>query len=231
MNIEIANRLFELRKKNALSQEGLADRIGVSRQAVSKWERAESSPDTDNLIQLAKLYEMSLDELLFTTEPVGKNETGQDGETDAKPADQVSIGRDGIHISDKDGTEVHIDMAGVRVEVKDETDVSVAIAPVLPIIIVGAYLVLGFVFDLWHPGWLIFFAIPIFYEFVAMAEAEGACKKANLFPMALFCVVAFLLLGFLRDLWHPAWLLFLLIPIYHSIATAAAKNAEARRRQ
>lgn len=47
MNIETANRLLQYRKKMNLSQEELAARIGVSRQAVSKWERAEASPDTD----------------------------------------------------------------------------------------------------------------------------------------------------------------------------------------
>jgi len=216
MNIEIANRLFELRKKNSFSQEELAERIGVSRQAVSKWERAESSPDTDNLIQLAQLYEMSLDELLFTTEPVGKSVS--------KPTEQVSIGPDGIYISDKDGTEVRIGKAGIHVEVKDEADVHVAAFPFVPIIVVGIYLVLGFVFDLWHPGWLVFFTIPIFYEFVAMAKATGACKKANLFPMALFCITVYLMFGFIGDLWHPTWIIFLLIPIYHAIVSAALKN-------
>ena len=53
MNIEIANRLVQLRKQNHLSQEELAAKLGLSRQAVSKWERAEASPDTDNLILLA----------------------------------------------------------------------------------------------------------------------------------------------------------------------------------
>lgn len=66
MNIEIANRFQQLRKKQGLSQEELAEKIGVSRQAVSKWERAEASPDTDNLILLSKLYGVSLDELLRT---------------------------------------------------------------------------------------------------------------------------------------------------------------------
>lgn len=66
MNIEIANRLHQLRKQQNLSQEELASRIGVSRQAISKWERAEASPDTDNLILLAKLYGVSMDELLKT---------------------------------------------------------------------------------------------------------------------------------------------------------------------
>ena len=45
MNIETANRLLQYRKKMNLSQEELAARIGVSRQAVSKWERAAASPD------------------------------------------------------------------------------------------------------------------------------------------------------------------------------------------
>lgn len=70
MNIEIANRLVELRKKSGLSQEDLASKLGLSRQAVSKWERAEASPDTDNLICLAKLYGVSLDELLNTEESI-----------------------------------------------------------------------------------------------------------------------------------------------------------------
>ena len=64
MNLEIASRLVALRKENNLSQEALAEKLGISRQAVSKWERAEASPDTDNLIALAKLYHVSLDELL-----------------------------------------------------------------------------------------------------------------------------------------------------------------------
>jgi HTH-type transcriptional regulator/antitoxin HipB len=64
MNLEIANKLLKLRKENNLSQEDLAEKLGVTRQAISKWERGESSPDTDNLIQLSNLYRVSLDELL-----------------------------------------------------------------------------------------------------------------------------------------------------------------------
>ncbi len=64
MNVQIANKLVNLRKSLGLSQEELAHKIGVSRQAVSKWERAESSPDTDNLIALSQIYKISIDELL-----------------------------------------------------------------------------------------------------------------------------------------------------------------------
>ena len=65
MKQETANRLFEYRKKNGFSQEELAEKIGVSRQAVSKWERGEASPDTENLIMLAKVYNVTLDELIM----------------------------------------------------------------------------------------------------------------------------------------------------------------------
>ncbi len=68
MNIEVANRLVQLRGQHGLSQEELAEKLGISRQTVSKWERAEASPDTDNLISIAKLYNISLDELLKTDE-------------------------------------------------------------------------------------------------------------------------------------------------------------------
>lgn len=65
MDKGIAQRLAARRKQAGLSQEALADKLGVSRQAVSKWERAESLPDTDNLIALAALYGLTLDELLW----------------------------------------------------------------------------------------------------------------------------------------------------------------------
>lgn len=70
MNVEIAERLAARRKQAGLSQEALAEKLGVSRQAVSKWERSESSPDTDNLIALAKLYGVSLDELLYVDDAI-----------------------------------------------------------------------------------------------------------------------------------------------------------------
>lgn len=70
MNVEIAERLAARRRLAGLSQEALAEKLGVSRQAVSKWERSESSPDTDNLIALAKLYGVSLDELLYVDESI-----------------------------------------------------------------------------------------------------------------------------------------------------------------
>lgn len=73
MNVEIAQRLADLRRAKGYSQEELAHELGLSRQAVSKWERAESAPDTENLIALARLYDMSLDELLRVSPEAEEN--------------------------------------------------------------------------------------------------------------------------------------------------------------
>lgn len=64
MTYEFADRLIELRKDNGMSQEELAQRIGLSRQAVSKWERAESSPDIGNLVALAEIYGLTIDDIV-----------------------------------------------------------------------------------------------------------------------------------------------------------------------
>lgn len=60
----MADKLIALRKKNGWSQEELARRLNVSRQAVSKWEGAQSAPDLDKVLQLARLFGVSTDYLM-----------------------------------------------------------------------------------------------------------------------------------------------------------------------
>ncbi|MDD2431603.1 MAG: helix-turn-helix transcriptional regulator [Firmicutes bacterium] len=57
-------KLQILRKSNGISQEQLASQIGVSRQAISKWELGVSMPDTDNVIEVSKIFGVSIDYLL-----------------------------------------------------------------------------------------------------------------------------------------------------------------------
>ena len=61
--MDFGKKLSELRKQNEISQEKLAEMVGVSRQAVTKWESGKSNPDTENLIRLAEIFGISLDEL------------------------------------------------------------------------------------------------------------------------------------------------------------------------
>ena len=68
--MNIADRIQYLRKQNGLSQEELADKIGVSRQAVSKWESEQSTPDLDKIIVMSNLFEVTTDYILKGIEPV-----------------------------------------------------------------------------------------------------------------------------------------------------------------
>ncbi|HBF68221.1 MAG TPA: hypothetical protein DDW20_02735 [Firmicutes bacterium] len=175
MNIEIANRLVELRKKNNLSQEELADKLGLSRQAVSKWERAEASPDTDNLICLAKIYGVSLDDLLNTdqsVEDIAKETKEKESEKDEKESssedkgkeqvsigpghiyvhndkEHVDIGLGHIHVIDEDGKEVHIGKGHFEYPEDDKKEKRVTSIVFLGTLILAlvAYLLMGFLLN------------------------------------------------------------------------------------
>ena len=60
----LADKIIKQRKKNGWSQEELADKMNVSRQAVSKWESAQTIPDIDKIMQLGDLFGVTIDYLL-----------------------------------------------------------------------------------------------------------------------------------------------------------------------
>ena len=62
--MNLGNNLFKARKKAGLSQEIVTEKLGVSRQTISKWETDETVPDIYQSKKLAKLYKLSLDELI-----------------------------------------------------------------------------------------------------------------------------------------------------------------------
>ena len=242
MNLEIANRLVALRKENNLSQEALAEKLGISRQAVSKWERAEASPDTDNLIALAKLYHISLDELLKIHDD--EEDSVGDVTMGREDADDVHVGFDGIHVKDRNG-EVHVSWSGIHVQDKrNENEVHIdkngirvngdaaeghifahsrdAELPLGILAIIG-YIVIGACFDMWHPGWLIFFLVPIISTLIHAVRKHNA----NLFAYPMLVVLIFLYVGLVHYVWHPTWVVFLTIPLYYSF-TGYIRRTRAR---
>ena len=72
----LADKIIDLRKKNGWSQEELAEKLGVSRQSVSKWEGAQSVPDMGRVVQLSELFGVSTDYLLKDT--MEKEEPGRE---------------------------------------------------------------------------------------------------------------------------------------------------------
>ncbi len=216
MNIEIANRLQKLRKENGYSQEELADKLGISRQAVSKWERAESSPDTDNLIILARLYNMSLDELLNDNESNEEiRERTIDKEKDNKDQNVISLTDDEgqtlrienghIRCINKDGSEEHLD--------KNKVIALSIIDSIVLLFTLTGYLVWSLVFNAWEVSWVLWVLMP-----AVMSIFEAIFKKQiTKFVYPCLVTALYCFLGMQFGLWHPYWFLFVTIPFFYII--------------
>lgn len=85
--MDLAERLTALRKRAGLSQGDVAERLNVSRQAVSRWETGLTVPATDNLSRLSKLYGVTLDELLSYSAPLPP-EKPREKSTEEAPSEQ-----------------------------------------------------------------------------------------------------------------------------------------------
>ena len=238
MTIEIADRLVKLRKKYGYSQEELADKLGLSRQAVSKWERAEASPDTDNLICLAKLYGVSLDELLATDEDIDTivEEQVKDNKNQEEKVqdDKAEIKDDHVVLFSKNGKKVTIDNDGITCYNKDgsvkrknfdvKNAVIGAIEATLFTFALIAYILLGALVNLWHCAWVVFFAPEIICSIMRAIKDRNAQK----FNMAFAALFAFFFVcmwfpGLDARLWHPMWVVFLAIPAYHTLVGSINK--------
>ncbi len=77
--INLPTRLKQLRKENNYSQEYVAEQLNISRQAISHWENGKAYPDIDNLVLLAELFHMTVDELLDEGGREDKGEVCPDG--------------------------------------------------------------------------------------------------------------------------------------------------------
>lgn len=223
MDLAMAQRLVDRRRAAGLSQEALAAQLGVSRQAVSKWERSESSPDTDNLIALAALYGVSLDELLYG-EAASDVDTSADDDVDAnnydetegtesstehvdpdgKPLVDISLAR-GIHVVDPNkGEEVHVGPGGLHIDTLEDDGHSVRTNGD------GTVTIDGETFSSWkeahdkldHHG-------KHFHTKIGRAWNE--------FPFPALVVLAYLALGIICGTWGMGLFLVFLIPVYEAM--------------
>lgn len=220
MNIEIANRLVELRKKSGLSQEELASKLGLSRQAVSKWERAEASPDTDNLIVLAQIYHVSLDDLLSTDTPVDEIVQGVKDQQEEKKEEPKAEEPE----EDDDACLT-----------PNQKIAKAIVHGVFAFLGVTSFLLVGF---LWqgnqgYLGWKCGWTFLLFGEFLASISDAILKKKATslnvvFLCVALYCLICFILLDQGMNWFHPLWVIFLFIPAYYGIAGPIEKAMAAK---
>ena len=84
--MKLCEKLYELRRAAGLSQEELAERLNVSRQAVSKWENGAAQPELSKLVELSRLYGVSVDELLILEEAEKGDAKAASSVDDSAPA-------------------------------------------------------------------------------------------------------------------------------------------------
>ena len=82
--MKLNEKIIEIRKKNGLSQEEFGEKIGVSRQAVSKWESEQAKPDIDKIKEIAKQFNLSFDYLL--NDDINNEENHQETKKQSKPS-------------------------------------------------------------------------------------------------------------------------------------------------
>ena len=226
MNQRTADRFVELRKHFGYSQEELADAIGVSRQAVSKWERGESSPDTDNLIELARLYHISLDDLV-NGEDMPSKETSEAKIEEKAPAENAFVWED-------DGSHVEIESSTIRVrneqgeeKVYDRDAIekkrlktnrwSAIVGGCFALLATIAYLTLSFTLKFgngWVLAWPLFILIPVAGSVVVCVSYKRVA--AFCYPALIAAIYCFI--GMAYGWWHPHWILFLSIPVFYIVA-------------
>lgn len=212
MTIEFANRLADLRKEKGYSQEDLAGKLGVSRQAISKWERGEATPDSDNLIALSSLYGVSLDELVHQKRGEGKvldDKTEDDEEKEPE--------------TEKEKKEMDPRIKRLRL-------IEGIVTPSLALVITLAYVVTGCLLDaampdpwVWKIGWVFYLLLPSISSAFAFVRTKNyECISGILTPLV---VMIYIFLGMLGGYWHPSWVVFLLIPVFWGVFGAINKTA------
>lgn len=201
----LSENLYLLRKGRGLSQEAFAERIHISRQAVSKWERGEAYPDTENLIEIAAFYGITLDELVHASNISACVREGHG----AEDASHETYEPDEIREAQQDGEAKEHGGITVRGHLHIDWD------DIYPLFITVVYLLLGFLTPRgWAVGWTLYVTVPVASSILDCVRTR--CVSAFAYPV--FVTFIYLFVGMCFYVWHPTWLLFVTIPIFYSIA-------------
>lgn len=184
---KFSDLLYELRKEKNLTQSELAEKLGITNKAVSKWETGEAMPDTAQLLPLAEILGVSVDELLRGERAASapEKEDASDAHGDGGSV-RFSNGRESVEISSKgifvNSPEAEKHMEEDSWQFANDTD-NVEVSPR------GVYIngkraehVCGFM--------------------KSVPEKVSACVCASLIALS---TITYILLGCFMGLWHPLW--------------------------
>lgn len=194
--------LYKLRKEKGMTQAELAEKLGVTNKAVSKWETGEAMPETSLLLPIAEIFGVTVDELLngrrSQTEEVHENGTGAE-----------------------DSIKEHLFTRG-----KDEPETALdkicgAVCAAVMLCGICAYVILGAVTGIWSPYWLILTTCALgcgiigsifnLCDRVKREQLKAKCKNPYTGGVCgiimLSCIISYLFCGALASLWHPCWVI------------------------
>lgn len=150
---EFSDFLYELRKEKNLTQSELAEKLGITNKAVSKWETGDAMPDTAQLLPLAEILGVSVDELL-RGERNGEKEPAPSAPPEKEDSIRFTDGENTVDLT-ADG---HVFINGKQAERRKKSVpelVSGCICASLMAVSILTYILLGCFLELWHPLWCI----------------------------------------------------------------------------
>ncbi len=182
--MSFSENFIYLRKKAALTQEEIAERFDISRQAVSKWETGDAYPEMDKLVAICDFFQVSLDDLL------------QKDLSISPPAQEISV-----------------EPCEEEVRALSLGRVQAIINGLTVFFCLGFYFICGFAFHAWHPAWIVFLLIPLVGCLSGCWGSKSKIKEGVNGGVLFLSIIVYLLCGVYGQLWHVAWVVFLLVPV------------------
>lgn len=221
---EFGNFLYSLRREKGLTQLELAKLLNVTNKAVSKWETGETMPETSLLLPLSDILGVTVDELLKCKKQPNKNSTDI---SDDERKDEI-INKSNIYQTNNNmnlsQNNKHLFMASKENGKTFLEKVSGAVCATVVLISLSIYFFIGILYSLWSPCWVI---IPIsalscgiisiiFNLFDAEKKQQKLARGEKIYigsacgMVMLSCIIVYLLIGSILNLWHPYWIILIL---------------------
>ena len=190
--MNISERLFNLRKEKNLSQEELANVLGVSRQTISKWETGESTPDFDKIIPLCEFYGITSDELISGKKDIIEAKKEQSRNNFAR---NIAIAV-GLYI---------VSVVFVVVAEEKFNDEIIGIA-------------LFFIINAIATSLIVYSSIKYKGNKEKKEKYENPILKQVCGIISLIGTIAYFIISFLTGAWHISWIIFIIMGLCCLIA-------------
>jgi len=207
MNNTFGDFLYTLRKEKGITQYELAEQLGITNKAVSKWETGEAMPETSLLVPISRIFGVSVDELLN-----GKRATAADADKTANITVKI----------DKFDADKHLFTRGKNDAPKTRRELICGVLCATTILIgVIVYIIIGTLFELWDPYWVIIPTSALFCGIIGiifdvtnrskrlrkLARCDNPYTDAVCGILMISCIIVYLFIGAVLFLWHPYWLI------------------------